>query len=159
MLKRGIAIVSVVCLTAACEPGQEPRITKGDVGAVAGAALGAWAGHNIGGGSGQVVATAMGTLLGAQLGREIGDSLDKADMNYYNSASQRAMETSQPGESLPWRNPESGNSGTITPSNYYQTAQGGYCREYTQTINVGGRTEQGYGTACRQADGTWKITE
>ena len=26
-----------------------------------------------------------------------------------------------------------------------------------QTITVGGEVQQGYGTACRQPDGTWKI--
>jgi len=31
------------------------------------------------------------------------------------------------------------------------------CREYQQTITVGGRTERAYGTACKQADGSWKI--
>lgn len=39
------------------------------------------------------------------------------------------------------------------------TAQAGnYCREYTRTIAVGGRFESGYGTACRQPDGSWQIT-
>lgn len=159
MLKRVVAMMSVGCVLAACEPGQEPNFTKADVGTVAGAALGAWAGHNIGGGSGQVVATAAGTLLGAALGREVGASMDRADMAYYHSTSQKALETAQPGETLPWKNPKTGNSGTVTPSNYYQRADGGYCREYNQTINVGGKNQQGYGTACRQPDGTWKIVD
>ena len=32
-----------------------------------------------------------------------------------------------------------------------------YCREFTQNVNVGGRTQQSYGTACRQADGSWQV--
>lgn len=32
-----------------------------------------------------------------------------------------------------------------------------YCREYTKTIRVNGRKESGYGTACRQPDGSWMI--
>ncbi len=165
LLKSSAMIIGATFLLSACQQqgpyGQHggPAIDKKTVGTVAGAALGAWAGHNIGSGSGQVVATAAGTLLGAALGSEVGASLDRADMNYYHQTSQRALETAQPGESLPWKNPKSGNSGTVTPSNYYQTAAGSYCREYTQTINVGGRTERGYGTACRQSDGSWKIVE
>jgi surface antigen len=31
-----------------------------------------------------------------------------------------------------------------------------YCREFQQTITVGGRKEQATGQACRQADGTWQ---
>jgi len=45
----------------------------------------------------------------------------------------------------------------MTPTRTYQTASGSYCREFTQTIVVGGRTEEGYGTACRQPDGSWQI--
>ena len=32
-----------------------------------------------------------------------------------------------------------------------------YCREFTQTISIGGKIQQGYGTSCRQPDGSWKI--
>lgn len=33
------------------------------------------------------------------------------------------------------------------------------CREFQQEINIGGKTEKGYGTACLQADGSWKIVQ
>lgn len=32
-----------------------------------------------------------------------------------------------------------------------------YCREYTKTVRIGGRTEQAYGTACYRPDGSWEI--
>lgn len=162
MLARTVVAISAVSLLAACQQqgGQPDQVfNKTNAGTLAGAALGGWAGHNIGKGKGQTIATIAGTLIGAGLGHEVGSSLDKADMGYYNRTSQHALETAQPGESLPWRNPESGNSGTITPSNYYKTADNQYCREYNQTITVGGRTERGYGTACRQPDGTWQIVQ
>ena len=31
-----------------------------------------------------------------------------------------------------------------------------YCRQYTKTTNIGGQNYQSTGTACRQADGTWR---
>lgn len=31
------------------------------------------------------------------------------------------------------------------------------CREFAQTITVGGQPVQAVGTACRQPDGTWRI--
>jgi hypothetical protein len=34
---------------------------------------------------------------------------------------------------------------------------GNYCREYQSTVGVGGKTEQADGTACRLADGSWKV--
>lgn len=134
-------------------------INKADVGMVTGAVIGGVLGSKVGKGTGRGVAIGVGTLLGAGLGRSVGESLDRADMAYYNQTSQQALETSQPGQTLPWSNPQSGNSGTVTPYNYYQTNSGQYCREYSQTINVGGRVEEGYGRACRQPDGTWQIVQ
>ena len=32
-----------------------------------------------------------------------------------------------------------------------------YCREYTKTVNIGGRSERAYGTACYKPDGSWEI--
>lgn len=32
-----------------------------------------------------------------------------------------------------------------------------YCREYTRTVYIGGRTQDAYGTACLQSDGSWMI--
>lgn len=32
-----------------------------------------------------------------------------------------------------------------------------YCREQVQRIRIGNRIEQGYGTACLQPDGSWKL--
>ncbi|SVA64445.1 uncharacterized protein METZ01_LOCUS117299, partial [marine metagenome] len=34
---------------------------------------------------------------------------------------------------------------------------GSPCREFTTTVLIGGEEQQGYGTACRQSDGSWKI--
>ena len=32
-----------------------------------------------------------------------------------------------------------------------------YCREYRSEVRVGGRSEEGWGIACLQPDGAWKI--
>lgn len=32
-----------------------------------------------------------------------------------------------------------------------------YCREFAQTFTIDGETQSGYGTACLQPDGSWKI--
>ena len=36
------------------------------------------------------------------------------------------------------------------------TQTGPECREYQQTVTIGGKPQQVYGRACRQPDGTWK---
>ncbi|KPK40991.1 MAG: hypothetical protein AMJ69_00270 [Gammaproteobacteria bacterium SG8_47] len=55
-----------------------------------------------------------------------------------------------------WRNPDTGNGYTVTPTKTYETAAGP-CREYTIDAIIGGSTEKIYGTAGRQADGSWKV--
>lgn len=166
--RKALALIAALAtLTACTQQGGRPNsgvmqgggVNKQDIGTLLGAGLGAWAGSNVGGGKGNIVAIAAGTLLGAALGNQVGASLDKADMTYYNQTSQYALETGQPGQSFPWQNPQSGNSGVVVPSNYYQTAGGQYCREYSQRVTVGGRTEEAYGTACRQPDGSWQVVQ
>ena len=129
---------------------------KQGVGTVGGAVLGGLAGSSIGGGSGQLWATGAGALLGAYLGGEIGKSLDRADKLAMENARQEAQ-TAPIGKEIAWNNPESGNYGTITPIRDGRTSSGEYCREYQQTIVVDGQQERAYGTACQQADGSWKV--
>jgi surface antigen len=131
---------------------------KQGVGTVLGGVGGAVAGAQFGSGKGQLAATAAGALLGALLGSEVGKSLDRADQQYMSQTTQRTLESAPTGTAASWRNPDSGNSGTVTPTRTYQRSTGEYCREYTQTVRVGGKTEEAYGTACRQPDGTWKVS-
>lgn len=126
---------------------------KQQIGTIGGALAGGLAGSQFGSGSGRLWATGAGVLIGALAGNNIGRSLDRADQQYLAQASVRSFETGAP---VQWNNPDSGNYGSVAPGRSYQ-ARGGYCREYTQTINIGGRAERAYGTACRQPDGSWQI--
>lgn len=143
-----------VLLLAACSDNMGPKETVGTLG---GAALGGWAGSNIGSGTGQLAATAAGALIGAVVGGGIGSSLDNVDRLYAERTAQNTLENSPSGVPGEWRNPDSGNYGSVTPQPAYQTASGQYCREYQTTVVVGGESQQGYGTACRQPDGSWQI--
>jgi len=158
-MKKIISGAVAILFLAACQQNGAgyPTLSKGELGSIIGGAAGAAIGSQIGDGSGGTVATATGTLLGAALGRSIGQSLGNADLSYYHQASQKAMELGQPGQLFPWQSPTSNVTGTVTPSSYHQNAEGKYCREYTQTITVGGRLQEGHGVACRQSDGSWKI--
>jgi surface antigen len=147
-----IAVASLALALAGCQSAP----TKEDIGTVLGGIGGAVIGAQFGGGSGRIVGTAVGTLAGAFLGREIGRSLDAADKAQVQRATQ-AAETAPVGQQIVWSNPETGNSGTVTPTREGQDTAGNTCREYKSTVNVGGKTEEAYGTACRQPDGTWKI--
>ena len=127
-------------------------------GTLLGAGLGALAGSQIGGGTGAMAAVAIGALGGAFLGSEVGKSLDRADRTHMANSSQTALERTPSGQTTAWRNPDSGTSGTFTPTRTYQD-QGRDCREYQQTIVVGGKNETAIGRACRNADGTWQVIQ
>jgi surface antigen len=74
-------------------------------------------------------------------------------------ASQQSLEYGTSGGKTEWKNPDTGNYGYVTPSRVYKNNRGDYCREYTQTIFVGGKEQQAYGKACRQPDGNWEIVQ
>jgi surface antigen len=129
---------------------------KQTVGTLVGAGTGALIGAQIGHGRGRLVATSVGTLLGAYLGNEAGKSLDRADQLYAGRAEYHALEYTPAGSSTPWRNPDTGHYGSVTPIETYGTAGGDYCREFQHRAEIGGRTQSVYGTACRTPDGQWR---
>lgn len=146
------ATLVLVGTLSACENMQSG--SKQSMGAVLGAIGGAIAGAQIGSGDGRLTAVAVGTLAGAVLGSEIGKSLDNADRAIMMRTTQKTLESGQPGR---WSNPETGNAGSVTPMRSYRTADGEPCREYNQSVFIAGEEQQAYGTACRDADGTWRI--
>lgn len=129
---------------------------KQTIGTLGGAAGGALLGNQFGKGTGNVVATAIGAVAGAWLGNEIGSSLDNADKAALRNAEQQAY-SAPVGQTITWDNPQSGNSGTFTPVRNGTSSSGQYCREFQQTIMVGGKQQEAFGTACQQPDGSWKI--
>jgi surface antigen len=129
---------------------------KQTAGTLIGAGGGALLGNQFGHGTGNVIATAAGAVIGGWLGNEIGASLDNADRAELERAQRRAYEARN-GETITWNNPESGHSGTFTPVRDGRSSSGEYCREFQQTVNIGGQRQQAYGTACRQPDGDWRI--
>lgn len=131
---------------------------KQNMGTVLGGATGALLGSTLGGGDGNLLAVGVGAVAGAFIGNQVGASMDKTDAMESRRTAQNSLEHSHSGKTSTWRNPDTGNSGEFTPKKAYKT-DNGYCREFTQKITVAGKTQDGYGTACRQPDGTWKIVK
>lgn len=152
LLKQIVPVVALVALVGGCQSAGP----KQSVGTVGGAAAGALLGSQFGHGTGQLVAVGLGTLLGAFVGNEIGTSLDATDEMQAQHAARRAY-TAPVGEQIIWNNPQTGNRGTITTVNEGYSVSGNYCREFQQTVVIGGRSERAMGRACQQPDGTWKI--
>ena len=155
----GLVMMSLVALSlGACQTLDGSAGTKQTLGGLGGAVMGGLAGSQVGSGSGRLWATGAGVLLGTLVGSELGKSLDKADMAYANQANQNAYDAPI-GETISWNNPQSGNSGSVTPVRDGYSAGGRYCREYQQEIVVGGQRENAYGKACQQPDGSWEIVK
>ncbi|MFQ5534932.1 MAG: RT0821/Lpp0805 family surface protein [Sphingomonadales bacterium] len=154
---RSTRVVLAVALALSMGACTENAGTKETMGTLVGAGLGALAGSQIGDGKGQLAAVAIGTLAGAYIGKEVGKSLDRADRIAMQESTQNALEKGRSGAASQWRNPDSGNYGTVTPQPAFKSENGRDCREFQQTVTVDGETVTGYGTACRQDDGTWRI--
>ena len=142
-----LALVMVV-LSGCATSGRENE----QAGMVIGGVLGGVLGSNVGKGSGKTAATIVGTLIGASIGGAVGRSMDQTDRRKTGST----LETVRTGVPSTWQNPDTGNQYEVTPTRTYDTASGP-CREYTIDAVIGGKKEKVYGTACRQADGSWKV--
>lgn len=144
----GVWLVLMV-LVAGCETTSAPKATVGGLG---GAAAGGLLAAAAGGHTSTIIG---GALTGGLIGAIIGDQFDRKDRDEAYRAVQRALETAPANTMVTWKNPESGNYGTVTPRHTYQNAEGYYCREFQQVIMLDGVQHQAFGTACRDADGIW----
>lgn len=130
---------------------------KQQVGTVLGGVLGGVLGSNVGEGTGKTAGTIAGVLIGAVIGGEIGRAMDETDRLLAEQTAQKTLETTPTGQTSTWTNPDSGNSGSVTPTRTYRNPRGQDCREYETTVYIDGRRETAYGTACRMPDGTWRL--
>lgn len=123
------------------------------LGSVLGGAVGGAAGTQVGKGSGKTAAIIGGTIVGYMIGGAIGRYMDQIDQNCIG----QSLEHSPDGRSIEWENPNDSGRYAVTPTKTFQRSSGGYCREYTTTSIIGGKSQSVYGTACRQPDGAWKL--
>lgn len=134
-----------------------PRITLDNcnrelIGGAIGGAAGGFIGSTIGKGDTRLAATAIGAIIGALVGGSIGRSMDEIDQTCVG----RVLETARTGQTVAWRNPDTGGTYEVTPVATNTSDPNRYCRDYTARSTIGGRTETIRGVACRQPDGTWK---
>jgi surface antigen len=144
------AIVSGAVLLSACNTPP----TREQTGMVIGGVLGGLLGSEVGGGHGRTAAIIVGTLAGAAVGGTVGRSMDDTD-RLKTAATLESVRTGVPST---WRNPDTGNEYSVTPTKTVESS-GGPCREYTVDGVIGGKKETVYGTACRQPDGSWKTAQ
>ena len=142
-----IALITSISLAGCAD------MTKQDVGTVSGGVIGGLVGSQFGKGGGQLLAIGAGAVAGAVIGNAIGKNMDETDRLKMN----QALDNNSVGQPAYWRNQKTGTSYTVVPTQNVTVDGNQYCREYRSTANVAGKKQQVYGTACRQADGTWKM--
>lgn len=153
-LIKSIIIIFASVSLAACQGSMDKRGGGTLIGGVTGGLIGS----QFGGGEGKLIATGIGALAGALVGGHIGKSMDEYDKRMLENSSRQALEFSPSGSRVEWKNPDSGNSGSITPTKTYKD-KGSYCREYYQEIIIAGEKQKAYGKACRKPDGQWQIVK
>lgn len=127
--------------------------TKGQTGAVGGAAAGALVGQAIGHNAG---ATLIGAAVGGMLGYIVGNEMDKYDRDQLNYAYERGASNQRSA----WVNPDSGNQYVITPEPAYENPHNQQvCRRAEIEAVIDGRPQRTYSTACRDQYGTWQLQQ
>lgn len=155
-MKKVSAIILCTFTLSACEQGSNEGFGT-FLGMLGGAVVGSAIAGDGASSEGKAFAMVTGAVVGAALGNGLGKKLDEADRIKMYQAQQVAFESYPSGQASNWYNPDSGNSGSFTPSPAVQNDSGQYCREYQQTVTIGGEVQEAYGKACRQPDGNWKI--
>ena len=84
------------------------------------------------------------------------DNLNEQQQREHEAAQVEAT-TAPVGQPITWDDGSA--TGSVTATRQGQDAAGNQCREFQQEVTIGGETEQAYGTACLQPDGSWKIQE
>ncbi|TAL30575.1 MAG: glycine zipper 2TM domain-containing protein [Alphaproteobacteria bacterium] len=155
-----VALAASLSLAGCAPPGEQNTWGMGNkqtAGAVTGGVLGGLVGHQIGGGRGKSWTTGIGAVLGALAGSQIGKQMDEQDLAYHRQTWDRAY-SAPINDTITWNNPDNGHHGSITPIREGRNAStGGTCREYKQSIFIGGQAQTAVGTACQNSDGTWTM--
>ena len=156
MKKLAIATaVSAVLLT-----GCAGTYDKAQTGAVIGALTGTALAYGLGKDSGKKdLWLVAGAAAGGLFGHNIGKKLDERDRLLMGQTLQMTLEEAPDNAAGAWNNPNTGNSGSVTPTQTHMSATNQPCREFVQYVLIGGVERQAYGTACRQADGSWRIIQ
>ena len=149
------ALATLLILTAGCGAQNQNEMAGAAIGAITGAVVG----NQFGSGSGRDAMIVLGTFVGTLAGSAVGRHLDQESTNRASQATTNALQTNQ---DIAWENPSNASGPArgqvqIVRSGHDRTT-GSVCREYRHKVIIGDAEEELVGTACRQADGTWKTS-
>ena len=83
------------------------------------------------------------------------EELTADDLAMVDDTLQAALSSFVEGEPIPWENPVSGNSGTISAGRIFYADQDVPCRDYEYQVVIDRREAITTNTACQAGNGTW----
>ncbi|SDK44892.1 Surface antigen [Maridesulfovibrio ferrireducens] len=137
-----LAIICLLLLGSGCANKAQ---SGAGIGALAGATIGALTFKNKASGA------AIGAGVGLLMGYIVGNEWDKSDEEKVT----HSLENTKSGETVSWKNPDTGKSYTAEPSPAYVN-QDKICRDVTITEDGG---EKVMAKACRGDDGVWRLKQ
>jgi surface antigen len=81
--------------------------------------------------------------------------LAESDVNLASQLVQTTLESTPDGATRRWTNPQTGNSGEITPLRTYVSEGGSFCRDYREELAISRDSGRFYHTACRDDAARW----
>ena len=130
------------------------RCDRREVGTVVGAVVGGAIGSTVGKGDDRLVAILIGSAIGAVVGREIGREMDSSDR----ACIGHALELAEAGQWVRWEGARDGLRYAVKPGDGFE--RDGYaCRRFTLERDLDGRSDRKPGSACRVAEGEWRLLD
>jgi len=84
--------------------------------------------------------------------------LTPADREMNRKCINKTLSEAPTGKTWNWKNPKTGNSGTVTPTSPPKREAGETCRTFDETVTLkDGRSEKVSGRACKKPDGSWSL--
>jgi surface antigen len=146
-----VSVILLICSLFFLTSCADSNMTKGQQGAIGGAAGGAMIGQIIGH---NTEATLIGMAVGTMIGYIVGNEMDKYDRQQLNHVYERGAS----GSSSAWINPDNGNRYNVTPQPAYSSPSTNQpCRKAEIIALIDGQEQRTYTTACRDQNGQWQL--
>lgn len=100
---------------------------------------------------------AASVIMGGVAGGALGNYLGKDDSQKHVQTNLNALETLGAGQTASWTNNKTGNSGSTRVTRVFTNPNGQLCKAYSETVRTAEKTVTEEATACKQANGSWKL--
>ena len=108
----------------------------------------------------QMLAAGLAAIICVLVPSLAGAADDPRDATFLAPLLQRALETARTEVETSWRNPATGNGGSIVVERTFYREPGTPCRAYVRTLQAAGAAPQVIrGTGCRSSMGLWLLEE